>query len=284
MIQLGKHNHLTVYSEAPQGLYLGDDEVEDILLPNKYVPEETEIGDELIVFVYKDSEDRIIATTLRPKILLYQFAYLQVRQVNRYGAFLDWGLEKDLMVPFKEQAQRMQPDQSYVVFLYKDELTDRLVASSRTNRFLKKEDIELTKGEKVNLLVEAQTDLGWKVIIDNQYSGLIFKNEVFQTIHLGDRLTGFVKNIREDNKIDVVLQQQGFNNIQANAQKILDKLKANEGYLSLTDKSPPSTIVAEMDMSKKTFKKAVGTLYKKRLIRLEKNGIYLNEVQNEEAE
>ena len=276
MIELGKYNVLKVYHRAKQGLYLGDEEEQDILLPNKYVPEGTEEGDDIPVFVYKDSEDRIIATTLRPKILLHQFACLKVKDVNKYGAFMDWGLEKDLMVPFREQGKKMEVNRWYVVYLYKDSVTDRLVGSSRINRFLEKEDIQLKQGEEVNLLIGESTNMGYKVIINQRYGGVIYRNEIFRKIRIGDKVKGYIKTIREDKKIDVTLQKPGYEHVAPNADHILAKLRENKGFLPLTDKSPPALITDQLEMSKKTFKKAIGGLYKKRLIRIEKDGIYLN--------
>ncbi len=275
MIELGKYNHLTAARKTDNGFYLSDQQGREVLLPNKYVADDLQIGDETDVFIFNDSEDRITASTAKPKILLNEFAFLQVKEVTSFGAFLDWGLEKDLFVPFKEQPFKMQKDKKYIVYLYLDHQTDRLVASANFNRFLEKENVYVENGEKVDLLIMDQTELGVNVIINNMHRGLIFNNDIFQLIKTGDQLEGYIKNIRPDNKIDVTLQKQGFANIEPNAKKILEKLEGNKGFLNLTDKSDPAEITALLEMSKKTFKKAVGTLYKKKIIRLEKDGIYL---------
>lgn len=275
MIELGKYNLLTAARKTDNGLYLTDQQGREVLLPNKYVADDLQIGNEINVFIFNDSEDRLTATTVSPKIILNEFAFLQVKEVTNFGAFLEWGLEKDLFVPFKEQPAKMVKDKKYIVYLYLDYKTDRLVASANFNRFLEKENIYVEKGEKVDILILDETELGINVIINNMHRGLIFNNDIFRQIKTGDKLEGYIKNIRPDNKIDVALQQQGFASIEPNAQKILEKLKSNNGFLNLTDKSDPAGIIALLEMSKKTFKKAIGTLYKKKKIRLGKDGIYL---------
>ncbi len=271
----GETNLLTAKRRTLNGYYLIDDENEEVLLPNKYVPNGMKPGDEISVFIYKDSEDRVIATTIVPYILLNEFAVLEVVDVNPVGAFLDWGLEKDLLVPYSEQLSKMQVGSSYPVFLYLDEKTQRLVASGKINKFLDQEEISVNNGDEVELLICNATDLGINVIINNIHNGLLYDNELFQAVTPGDILTGYIKNVRPDNKIDVSLQKQGYVNVEPNAQKILQKLKDNDGFLNITDKSDPIIILAKLEMSKKTFKKAVGSLYKQKLIRIEKDGIYL---------
>lgn len=276
MINIGQINHLRAVRSTDNGVYLTDEEGSgEVLLPNKYVPEDISEGKVLEVFIFNDSEDRITATTAEPKIKLHEFACLQVRDVTQVGAFLDWGLEKDLLVPFKEQPGRMIKGGWYMVFLYLDGETDRLVASGRYQKFLKKENITVKPGEEVELIIDDPTDLGVNVIINHQFRGLIYQNELFQKIRRGDVRKGYIKNVREDGKIDVTLQKPGYGKVEPNAEKILSKLKENQGYLRLTDKSDPDDIAEILEMSKKTFKKAVGALYKQRLIRLEKDGIYL---------
>lgn len=281
MLELGRINTLTALRRTSVGVFLGDPVEDpagryDILLPTKYVPRTLEIDDEIDVFVYTDSEDRLIATTLTPAIRLGEFAALQVVSVTKIGAFMDWGLEKDLFVPFREQNRPMRVGRWYVVYLYRDEETDRLVASSKINRFLNDEaGNELQEGQEVDLLVYEPTDLGMNVIINNRYRGLLYANEVFQRVYPGDRLTGYIKRIREDRRIDVSLQQTGYQNIEPNAQRILDVLQERKGFLPLHDGSEPAAIYATLEMSKKTFKKAIGVLYRERKIRLEENGIYL---------
>ncbi len=275
MIELGKHNLLYVLRSTVPGLFLGDLQGGEVLLPNKYIPENIQVNDEIEVFIYKDSEDRIIATTLEPKIYLNEFASLLVKEVNDFGAFLDWGLEKDLMVPYREQTQRMREGEHYVVFLYVDEESGRLAASNKVERYLDKGPVELSVGERVELLVWMETDLGYNTIINNRYKGLLYQNEVYKNIKVGDYLEGYIKNVREDDKIDVSLQRQGFANIDASAQAVLDKLQQGDGFLKLSDNSAPEEIMRVMEMSKKTFKKAIGTLYKQQRIKLTEDGIQL---------
>ncbi|KAA9346427.1 CvfB family protein [Larkinella humicola] len=275
MIQIGKINTLIALRETSVGVFLGDDEDNDILLPNKYVPESLRVDDPIDVFVYTDSEDRIIATTLTPKIQRNQFARLQVVSVTSVGAFLDWGLEKDLLVPYREQSRPMEVGRWYVVYLYLDHETDRLVASSRLNRFLDSEVPNLTEGQEVSLLAWEPTDLGINVIINNRYRGLVYANEVFRQVYPGDRLTGYIKTIRDDNRIDVSLQKPGYENVEPNAQRILATLKEQNGFLPLNDYSEPDAIYQTLEMSKKTFKKAIGTLFRERKIAIKEDGIYL---------
>ena len=275
MLHLGIKNTLRILRGTIVGMFLGDDEENDVLLPKKYIPEDAVVGDDIEVFIYKDSEDRIIATTLEPKIQLNQFACLQVKAVTVIGAFLDWGLEKDLFVPFREQNKKMEEGKWYVVFLYLDEETDRLVAYCKVNRYFEKENIDLTIGQEVNLLVFEETEMGLNVIINGKYKGLIYENEIFQRIKIGTNTKGYIKNIREDNRIDVSLQKQGYENVEPNAERILAKLKSNNGFLDITDKSDANYVMYQLEMSKKTFKKAVGALYRQRIIRLEEDGIYL---------
>ncbi|WP_138994542.1 S1 RNA-binding domain-containing protein [Larkinella sp. C7] len=275
MIQIGKINTLIALRETSVGVFLGDDEDNDILLPNKYVPESLRVDDPIDVFVYTDSEDRIIATTLTPKIQRNQFARLQVVSVTSVGAFLDWGLEKDLLVPYREQSRPMEVGRWYVVYLYLDHETDRLVASSRLNRFLDSEVPNLTEGQEVSLLAWEPTDLGINVIINNRYRGLVYANEVFRQVYPGDRLTGYIKTIRDDNRIDVSLQKPGYENVEPNAQRILATLKEQNGFLPLNDYSEPDAIYQTLEMSKKTFKKAIGALFRERKIAIKEDGIYL---------
>lgn len=275
MLQLGIKNTLRILRGTGVGMFLGDEEGNDVLLPKKYVPENAIVGDDIEVFIYRDSEDRIIATNLEPKIQLNQFACLQVKSVTAIGAFLDWGLEKDLFVPFREQNKKMEEGRWYAVYLYLDEETDRLVASCKVNRYFEKENIDLQIGQEVDLLIFEETDLGLNAVINNRYKGLIYENEIFQRIKIGTRTKGFVKNIRDDNRVDLSLQKQGYANVEPNAERILEKLKANNGFLDVTDKSDANYVMYQLEMSKKTFKKAVGALYRQKIIRIEDDGIYL---------
>ncbi|MEL1241389.1 CvfB family protein [Flavobacterium flavipallidum] len=281
MLKIGKYNNLTILRDTKVGLFLGDAEkdpegIHDVLLPNKYVPKEFKIGDELVVFVYLDHEQRPVATTLEPYILLNEFALLRVNYINQVGAFMDWGMEKDILVPFKEQARPMEKGKRYLVYLYMDPKTNRLVASSKTNQFLNNETLTVEKGEEVDLIVSHITEIGINVIINEKHKGLLYKDEVYDdSIRTGDRMRGFIKNIRPDHKIDVTLQKQGYEGIEPNADKILNELRASRGFLRLNDNSHPEDIKTVLKMSKKTFKKAIGALYKEKLIEIKEDGIYL---------
>lgn len=274
MIEIGKYNTLKIARATKVGLYLTDGET-DILLPNKYVPKEYEIGGEIEVFVYLDHEERPVATTLEPYIFLNEFALLRVNYTNKFGAFMNWGMEKDLFVPFKEQARSMEQGKRYLVYMYLDEKTNRLVGSSKTNQFLNNDEITVEVGEEVDLIVSHITDVGINVIINEKHKGLLYKNEVFEDLRTGDRIIGYIKTIRPDGKIDVSRQPFGMERIDASAQAILDELKASRGFLRLNDDSHPEDIKTVLQMSKKTFKKAIGTLYKQKLIDIKEDGIYL---------
>ena len=276
MIEIGKYNTLTILRDTKVGLFLGNgNEAEDILLPNKYVPKEFTIGEEFTVFVYLDHEERPVATTLEPYILLNEFALLRVNYVNQIGAFMDWGMEKDILVPFKEQARPMEKGKRYLVYLYMDEKTNRLVASSKTNQFLNNDEITVENGEEVDLIVSHITEVGINVIINEKHKGLLYKNEVYEDLRTGDRIVGYIKNIRPDGKIDVSAVKLGFEKVEPSAQAILDELKASRGFLRLNDDSNPEDIKSVLKMSKKTFKKAIGTLYKEKRIEIKEDGIYL---------
>jgi predicted RNA-binding protein (virulence factor B family) len=244
-------------------------------MPTKWIPAGTKIGDKLNVFVFRDSDDRLIATTLKPFATANTFAFLEVKQVNNIGAFMDWGMDKDLLVPFREQPNRMVSGKSYVVFVYLDEQSDRIVASAKLSKFIEQDEIDLQEGDVVDLLIYSETDLGYNAIINNLYSGLIYKNEVYEIIRMGDQLKGFVKHIREDNKIDLSLQKSGFELVDDVKWRILKLMKEENGFLSLNDNSSPEEIKAKLQISKKAFKKAVGALYKERLIKLTSKGIEL---------
>ncbi len=275
MIEIGKYNTLKIVRDTSVGLFLSDGNT-DVLLPNKYVPKHFEVGDEITVFVYLDHEERLTATTLKPYIQRNEFAYLQVNYINRYGAFLNWGLEKDLFVPFKEQARKMEEGKRYLVYAYLDLQTNRMVASSRLNQFLEHENIELELGEEVDLIISHITEIGINVIINSKYKGIIYKDEVFENLTPGKKLKGYIKNIREDRKIDVSVAKSGVEGIKDNAEIVLEELKASNGFLRLTDNSHPEEIKSVLKMSKKAFKKAIGSLYKQKIISLKEDGIYLN--------
>ncbi|EDP96362.1 S1-like domain-containing RNA-binding protein [Kordia algicida OT-1] len=275
MIHLGQLNTLEILRETPPGLFLGDEEGNEILLPNKYVPASFEIGDKLSVFAYLDSHERPVTTTLKPYMKVNEFGLLRVTALSDYGAFLDWGLEKDLFVPFKEQARDMQEGKWYVVYCYLDEETNRLVASSKTNKFLSNEELTVERFDEVDLMVSRFTDLGVEMIINQKHKGLVYQDEIYRDLKLGEKLKGVVKKIREDNKIDLSLQHIGYKNIEPSAQVVLDALQRNGGSLPLHDKSDPETIKERLNMSKKSFKKAIGSLYKQQQIVIKSDGIEL---------
>jgi predicted RNA-binding protein (virulence factor B family) len=277
MLEIGRINKLIALRQTSVGFFLGHpaDERDDVLLPNKYVPSDLRVEDEIDVFVYTDSEDRPIATTLTPHIMRDEFAPLPVVAVSNVGAFLNWGLEKDLLVPFREQSKPMREGEWYVVFLYLDEDTGRLVASSKVSRFLDPDASDLVANDPVDLLAYEITDLGVNVVINDRYQGLLYHNELFRPVQVGDRMPGFVKRVRDDDRVDVSLQQMGFENVEPSAQRILEALQQQKGFLPLNDSSPPEAIHKALEMSKKTFKKAIGTLYKDRRIEIRDDGIAL---------
>lgn len=275
MINIGEYNALTILRETEPGLYLGDEGENVVLLPHKYKPETYEIGDQLKVFVYLDHEERPIATTLDPFITLNSFGFLECKAITEYGAFMDWGLEKQLFVPFKEQARPMTEGSWYIIYMYLDEITNRLVGSSMTNKFLQNDDITVKPLDEVDILVTHITDAGANVIINGIHKGLIYMEDIFEDIRTGDRIKAFIKNIRDDKKIDVVLQIPGYQSIEPNANYIREELEAAGGFLDLHDKSDPEEIKNRLGMSKKSFKKAIGTLYKDRQIIIREDGIEL---------
>ena len=274
-IELGKFNTLRVVKEVDFGMYLDGGEEGEILLPTRYVPEDCKIGDFLNVFLYLDMDERLIATTLTPLVQVGQFACLEVSWVNQYGAFLNWGLMKDLFVPFSEQKMKMQVGRKYVVHAHLDEESYRIVASAKVERYLSKEKPEYTPEAEVNILIWQKTDLGFKAIIDNKYSGLLYESEIFQPLHTGMTLKAYVKQVREDGKIDLILQKPGQGKVEDFAATLLDYIREQGGHITLHDKSPAEEIYDTFGVSKKTFKKAVGDLYKKHLVSLQENGIEL---------
>ncbi|MBC3538925.1 S1 RNA-binding domain-containing protein [Rufibacter sediminis] len=274
MLHLGDYNYLEILRDVEHGLYLGSDDG-DVLLPRKYVPAEARIGDMISVFVYRDSEDRLIATTLEPKAKVDQFACLQVRDVNNFGAFMEWGLEKDLFVPFKNQHDALYVGQWALVYVYLDENSDRLVGSTKLGPFLNYDTITLEEGDEVQLLIGPEKALGFQVIVNNKYLGMLYRNEVFRSLEPGEYTQGYLKKVREDNKLDVSLQKQGYDEVLEASETILARLRAEQGHLPLTDKSTPELIYQTLGMSKKTFKKAIGALYKRGEVQLLPEGISL---------
>ena len=275
MIEIGRFNRLKILRYTNPGLFLGDAEDNEVLLPNRYVPNDFEIDDFLDVFVYLDNEERLVAVTDIPYIQKGEFALLRCNAVNQYGAFLDWGMLKELFCPFKEQAYKMIKGGWYLVHCYLDEKTDRLVASSKTNRFLDNSELKVKLYDEVDLIVSHPSEIGMYVIVNKCHLGLVFKDAIFKDLSVGDNLKGVVRKIRAGNKIDISLQKIGYRNIEPTANALLSLIEDHNGYLNITDKSSPEAIKSVVQMSKKSFKKAVGALFKKRLIRLTPEGIYL---------
>lgn len=274
-IELGKFNQLEVVKQVDFGMYLDGGEEGEILLPTRYVPEDCKVGDWLNVFLYLDNEERLIATTLTPLVQVGEFACLEVSWVNQFGAFLNWGLMKDLFVPFSEQKMKMQVGNKYIIHAHIDDESFRIVASAKVDRYLSKEKAPYQPGEEVNILIWQKTDLGFKAIIENMYSGLLYDSEIFQTLHTGDTLKAYIKQVREDGKIDLILQKPGFEKVDDFSKTLYHYIADHGGRIGLNDKSPAEEIYDVFGVSKKTFKKAVGDLYKKRLILLHEDGIEL---------
>ena len=275
MVEIGKINNLQVVKSLEHGIYLDGEELGEILMPSRYVPENCEVGNTLDVFIYLDSADLLIATTETPYVMVDECAYLKVVDVNPAGAFLDWGLPKDLLVPYGEQISPLKIGQSYTVLAYLDEDTNRIAATQKLDSHLSEEAQYFKPEQAVDLLIFGKTELGYKAVINNTHIGLIYKNEVFQTLSHGEKLKGFIKNIREDRKIDLCLQLSGKDARDDLNTRILNHLRKNDGESTLTDKSSPDDIYQCFAVSKKNYKKAIGMLYKKRLIRIEEDKITL---------
>lgn len=276
MIEIGKYNTLEILRETTVGLFLGDDDGEDVLLPNKYVPDDFNIGDKIKVFVYLDYDERKVATNLIPHIYLNEFALLQVAMVDHIGAFMQWGLEKHLLVPFREQRQKLEQDRWYIIYLDIDEKTDRLYGSNKIEKRLDNSNLSVRVGDQVEMLVFKETEIGYSVIVNNTHKGLVYKNEVFKELKIGDKMPAYVKRIREENKLDISMQAIGYHNFNSkNSEAVFNVIEKMGGYITVTDKSSPEEIYAHFGISKKAFKKAVGDLYKNRKVKLEKEGIRL---------
>ena len=275
MASIGKINRLPVLRSTDFGLILDGGDLGEILMPNRYVSKDWKTGDVIEIFLMRDSEDRLLAITERPVAMVDEFACLRVVAVTGIGAFLDWGLPKDLLVPFREQKIRLSEGQSVIVRIYLDEHTGRLAASTKLDKFLDRGRPDYKTGEKVNLLICSQTDLGFKAIINNGNWGVLFQNEVFQPLEKGQRIEGYIKQVRFDGKIDLSLRKPGAQKTGALADVILDQLKEQGGFMPVTDKSPPEEIYRLFGVSKKVYKRAIGDIYKKRLITFENNGTKL---------
>ena len=274
MLRIGDYNRLKVVKEVDFGLYLESDQGE-ILLPKKYVEPGTKVDQYINVFVYTDSEDRLIATTLQPKAVVDEFAPMKVKHTTDFGAFLGWGLEKDLLVPFREQHKPLMEGDVAVVRVVLDHKTNRVIGVGKLAPFINKNVSDLEEGQKVDLLIYDFTGLGIQALINEEYSGMLYANEVFEELEIGDRREGYIKKIREDGKIDLSLQKQGYGAVKDSTEGILDLLKKSGGFLPYHDKSDPDDIQKVFKMSKKTFKKAIGGLYKEGKIKIDEKGIYL---------
>lgn len=273
LVDIGRFNKLKITKLVDFGAYLDGGEDGEILLPRKFVPENPQVGDEIEVFVCFDSEDRLMATTEKPHAQVGEFAYLTVVAATRVGAFLAWGLDKDLFLPFAEQTHNIRPGDQVVVYLYLDN-TDRIAASMRVERFLADEPGDYEIGQGVDLMIYNRTDLGFKALINGDHAGMLYHNEVFQPLKIGQKLRGFIRNIRaEDGKIDLALQKTGHQGAEDVGPKILELLQKNNGFLALTEKTPPEKIYELFGVSKKKYKIALGGLYKQRLISIDDDGI-----------
>jgi hypothetical protein len=275
MAQIGRINKLTIKRILDYGAQLDGGETGDILLSKKDVPKNCQPGDEVEVFVYVNREDRLRATTQKPFATVGQFAKLRVVAITTSGAYLDWGLPKDLLVPKREQLARMEEGKAYVVFVFLDEKSNRITASSKLDKFLSQQPPNYDEGEEVDLILYDQTDMGYKAIVNNAHLGMVYKNEVFQKLHVGQQLKGYIKKIREDLKIDLSLQQSGYEKVDDISQSILNTIKKMGGRIAVTDKTPPEDIYSLFGVSKKTFKKAIGALYKRKHIIMDAKGIKL---------
>lgn len=275
MVEIGKYNTLKIVKDLDFGVYLdGGDDLE-ILLPARYVPRNVKPGDEVEVFIYHDNEGRIIATTAKPLAIVGEFQWMECKSVNDMGAFLEWGLMKDLLVPFREQKMPMREGKWYLVYVHLDHVTKRIVASARVDKFLDNIPPVYEFNQEVDLLVADETEIGYKVIINNLHWGLVYHNEIYRRLERGEHLKGYIKEVREDEKIDVSLTRLGYEKVEGIAGIILDALKVQNGFLPVHDKSPAEEIYSLFGCSKKSFKQAIGALYKKKLISIEPTGIRL---------
>ena len=275
MVEIGRVNTLEVVRETDNGLYLDGRELGEILMPKKFITEEVRKLGWADVFVYSDSEDRLVATTEKPFAMVGEFAYLKAVATSKFGAFLDWGLPKDLLVPFREQKADMLEGRNYLVYLFLDSLTKRIAASAKLDKFLDNIPPEYEPGDEVQLMIAEETDLGYKAIVNNEHWGMLYKNQLYQTLSQGQKITGYINKVRDDEKIDLLLEKPGYEKVDAISQKILDELKQNRGFMAVSDNTSTEMINALFGISKKNFKKAIGSLYKKRMITFDSDGIRL---------
>jgi predicted RNA-binding protein (virulence factor B family) len=274
-ITAGKYNTLTIVKEVDFGVYLDGGSLGEILMPLKWVPEGKKTGDQIEAFIYFDSSDRPIATTMKPKACVDEVAFLMCKEVNTVGAFLDWGLDKDLLVPYREQKARMVAGKQYIVYVYLDPMSGRIAASVKVERYLSSEIADYQPGDEVNIIVWSKTELGFKVIINNKHQGIVYSNEIFKPVQQGRKLKAFISKVREDGKIDVSLEKPGYEKVDELSQVILNQLIKNNGFLDVGDKSEAGYIYHLFNMSKKNFKKSIGTLFKQKIIMIEESGIRL---------
>jgi predicted RNA-binding protein (virulence factor B family) len=276
MLKIGQYNELVVESRVEFGLYLDSDRGR-ILLPNKYVSDAFNIGDIIEVFVYTDSEDRLVATTLQPKGVVGDFVFLEAKDVASFGTFMDWGLEKDLLIPKSEQQDRMVPPEKYLVKICFDEGTGRVYGTAKISVNCDKNTQDLAAGQQVDLLIHSFSEIGIMAVVDNRYYGMLYRSETYQDLAIGDRCTGYIMRLRPDNKIDLTLKQPGYSSVKGSGETIVDILNTAGGFIACHDKSSPQEIKKIFSMSKKEFKRAVGGLFKQGILALEKDGIRLKQ-------
>lgn len=282
MVQLGQYNTLTVARFVDFGLYLDGGDSLEILMPRRYIPEGTEVGQQLRVFVYQDAEARLIATNEHPYATVGQFAYLKVNSVNQTGAFADWGTSKELLIPHREQAIKMEAGRRYIIYIYIDQLSGRIVGTSKLDKHLGNVPPAYEDGEEVEAIIWKRTPMGYKAIINHSHVGMLYENQIFREVRPGERLRAWIRGIREDDKIDLSLQPIGYRQMIDPAEAtILKALHLHDGFLPFTDHSTPELISFELQMSKKTFKKAIGALYRQRRIEILPDGIRLIDSEEE---
>ncbi|MFP4662913.1 MAG: S1 RNA-binding domain-containing protein [Bacteroidales bacterium] len=275
-MKIGKTNYLEAKEKSEHGFYLTDESGEEVLLPTAYCPDSLRPGDQIEVFVYKDSSDRPVAVTGKPLAEAGEFAWMKVTDVNRFGAFVDWGLPKELLVPFAEQNEKLSEGRDCLIYVLRDEKTNRMIGSAKINRYLQFEDVDLKAGEEVQILLHKTGDKGISAVVNGKYSGLVFHSDIHRNVHPGDKLQAWVKQVRPDGKIDLSLEPLGYeSSVETHLQNLLEALEAGQGYLPLNDKSSPAEISQNLGMSKKAFKKAVGKLLRDRRIVMEADGIRL---------
>ncbi|MFQ6371730.1 S1 RNA-binding domain-containing protein [Shewanella sp. YIC-542] len=276
MAELGKYSTLEVIKLVDFGVYLNAGALGQVLLPKKYVPQGCQLGDQVTVFVYLDSDDTPIATTQKPLAQVGECAYLKTVATGPYGAFLDWGLDKDLLLPFAEQRKPAEEGRSYLVYVHLNHADERIVASAKIDKFIDKTPPRYQEGQEVNLIIAGTSDLGYKAVVEHRHWGVIYQNDVFRKLRFGQKLKGYIKRVRPDNKLDITLQKGDRQELDRQAQQVMHKLQQAGGYLPLGDKTAPEVIYAELAMSKKAFKKSIGGLFKAGKISIDDDGIRLN--------